>query len=349
MANPIPERSPQIKAEAAAPRMKAAICTAYGSPDVVQIRDVEKPVPKDDEVLIRVRAASLNPADWHMKRGKPHIMRLMTGLHKPKDARLGSDVAGEIEAVGRNVTEFNPGDEVFGSCHGAFAEYACALESALAKKPENVTFEQAASVPIAAYTALQGLRDKGKVQPAQKVLIHGASGGVGTFAVQIAKWLGADVTAVCSTRNVELVRSIGADRVIDYTQRDFTTDGQRYDVIFDLVGNHSLTAVRRVLNREGIYIGAGILGSSLSMIGILTGLIATLVRSRFVSQQVVMLMAKRCKDDLLLMQELLKTGKVRPVIDKCYSLSEVSEAIRHLEGKHARGKIVIAVREPHKN
>ena len=348
MANPIAQRSPQIKAAATAPRMKAAICTAYGSPDVVQIRDVEKPAPKDDEVLIRVRAASLNPADWHVKTGKPYLMRLMTGLHRPKDARLGSDVAGEIESVGRNVTEFKPGDEVFGSCHGAFAEYACALESALARKPENVTFEQAASVPIAAYTALQGLRDKGKVQPAQRVLIHGASGGVGTFAVQIAKWLGADVTAVCSTRNVDLVRSIGADRVIDYTQRDFTKDG-RYDVIFDLVGNHSLAAVRRVLNRKGIYIGAGILGSSLSMIGMLTGLIATLVRSRFMSQQVVMFMARRSKDDLLLMHELLKTGKVRPVIDKCYSLSEVPEAIRHLEGKRARGKIVIVVREPAKD
>jgi NADPH:quinone reductase-like Zn-dependent oxidoreductase len=193
MANPIAERPPRINAEAAAPRMKASICTAYGSPDAVQIQDVEKPAPKDDEVLIEVRAASLNPADWHRKRGKPRLVRLITGLRKPKDARIGSDVAGEIETVGRNVSEFKPGDQVFGSCHGAFAEYACALESAVARKPENVTFEQAAAVPIAAYTALQGLRDKGKVQPGHKVLIHGASGGVGTFAVQIAKWLGAEV------------------------------------------------------------------------------------------------------------------------------------------------------------
>jgi NADPH:quinone reductase-like Zn-dependent oxidoreductase len=349
MVNPIAERPPQINAGAAAPRMKAAICTAYGSPDVVQIWDVEKPAPKDDEVLIKVRAASLNPADWHIKRGQPRLVRLITGLGKPRDGRIGFDVAGEIETVGRNVTEFKPGDEVFGSCQGAFAEYACALESAVARKPENVTFEQAAAVPIAAYTALQGLRDKGKVQPAQKVLIHGASGGVGTFAVQIAKWLGAEVTAVCSTRNVDLVRSIGADRVVDYTQRDFTKDGQRYDVIFDLVGNHSLTAVTGVLNRKGIYIGAGILGSSASLFGMLTGMIATLVRSRFMSQQVVIFMAKRRKEDLLLLHELLKTGKVTPVIDKCYSLSQVPEAIRHLEGKHARGKIVIAVADPHNN
>jgi NADPH:quinone reductase-like Zn-dependent oxidoreductase len=255
-------------------------------------------------------------------------------------------VAGEIEAVGRNVTGFKPGDAVFGSCKGAFAEYTCTAESALVKKPENLTFEQAASVPIAAYTALQGLRDKGKVQPGQKVLIHGASGGVGTFAIQIAKWLGADVTAVCSTRNVELVRSIGADRVVDYTQRDFADEGQRYDVIFDLVGNHSLTAIRRALSREGIHIEAGVLGSAPSMIGIVTGLFTMIVLSRFMTQRIVMLMAKRSKEDLLLLCELLKTGKVKPVIDRCYRLSEVPAAIRHLEGKRARGKIVIVVQEP---
>lgn len=347
MAKRIAEGSSLAKAEVAGAQMKAAICSRYGPPNVVQIKDVERPVPKDDEVLIKVRAASLNPADWHMKRGKPHIIRLMTGLRKPKHMQLGSDVAGEIEAVGRNVTEFKPGDKVFGSCRGAFAEYACALESALVKKPQNMTFEQAAAVPIAAYTALQGLRDKGKVQPAQKVLINGAAGGVGTFAVQVAKWLGADVTAVCSTRNVDLVRSIGADRVIDYTQEDFTKGGQYYDLIFDLVANHSLTAVRRVLNSEGIYIGAGILGRS-SLTSILARLIAVPLWSRFVGQQAVMLLARRSKADLTLMHELMKAGTVTPVIDKRYRLNEVSEAIRCLEEKHARGKIIIALEDSDK-
>ena len=342
MVERIADGASTFKAKVARPYMKAAVCNRYGPPDVIQIEDVQKPVPKDDEVLIKVRAASLNPADWHMKRGKPRIIRLMTGLRKPKDPQLGFDVAGQVEAIGRNVTQFKPGDEVFGSCRGAFAEYACALESALVKKPHNVTFEAAAAVPIAAYTALQGLRDKGKLQPGQKVLINGAAGGVGTFTVQIAKWLGADVTAVCSTRNMDLVRSIGADRVIDYTQEDFTTNGQRYDLIFDLVANHSFTAAMRVLKPKGIYVGAGVLGRP-SMTGILTRLIMAPLSSRFVSQQVVMLLARRSKDDLTMMSELMKTGKVMPVIDKCYRLNEVPEAIRYLEEKHARGKIVIVV------
>ena len=222
--------------------MKAAVYTPYGPPDVVHITDVEKPVPTDHEVLIRVRAASVNPYDWHFMRGTPYFVRIPAGLRRPKITRLGVDVAGQVEAVGRSVTQFKPGDEVFGMCKGAFAEYACTSESALVMKPASVTYEQAASVPIAALTALQGLRGKGKIQPRQKVLVNGAAGGVGTFAVQIAKWFGADVTGVCSTRNVEMVRSIGADHVIDYIQQDFTRSGQRYDLIFDCVGNHSFSA-----------------------------------------------------------------------------------------------------------
>ena len=240
--------------------MKAAVYSRYGPPDVVQIKDVEKPVPKDDEVLVKVRAASVNPLDCHCIRGTPYSIRIMTGLRQPKGTRPGVDVAGEVEAVGRNVTQFKPGDEVFGGCRGAFAEYVCTSESALVVKPDNVTFEQAASVPVAAFTALQGLRDKGNIQPGQKVLINGAAGGVGTLAVQIAKWLGANVTGVCSTRNVNFVRSLGADEVIDYTREDFTTSGQRYDLFFDCVGKHSFSACRRVLNPEGIYIVVGMVG-----------------------------------------------------------------------------------------
>src|ERR1019366_8300846 len=266
----------------------------------------------------------------------------MVGLRKPKITRLGVDVAGQVEAVGRNVTQFKPGDEVFGSCRGAFAEYACTPESALVSKPNNVTFEQAASVPVAAYSALQGLRDKGHIQPGQRVLINGAAGGVGTFAVQIAKSFGAHVTGVCSTTNVDMVRSIGADRVIDYTQEDFTKGTERYDLIFDCVGNHSLLACRRVLNPKGIYIGVG--GpSGRWMIGPLASAITALVLSRFVGQNFVTILAKRSKEDLTVMHELMKAGKVTPVIDKRYTLSEVPEAIRYLEEGHARGKVVITL------
>ncbi len=240
--------------------MKTAFYTQYGPPDVVKITEVEKPAPKDDEVLISVRAASVNPYDWHFMRGMPYLLRLRVGLRKPKDTRLGVDVAGQVEALGRNVTQFKSGDEVFGLCRGAFAEYACASESKLARKPENVTFEQAASVPIAGLTALQGLRrgglgEKGEIPPGPMVLINGAAGGVGTFAVQIAKSFGANVTGVCSTSNVDMVRSIGADHVIDYTQEDFTKRGQRYDLILDCVANHSLSAFRRILNPKGLHHG----------------------------------------------------------------------------------------------
>jgi len=323
--------------------MKAAVYTRYGPPNVVvQIADVEMPVPKDNEVLIQVRAASVNPLDWHFMRGTPYFVRIMTGLRKPKITRLGVDVAGQVEAVGGNITQFKPGDEVFGSCQGAFAEYVCAPESALVTKPNNVTFEQAASAPVAAFTALQGLRDKGQIRPGQKVLINGAAGGVGTFAVQIAKSFGAEVTGVCSTRNVDMVRSIGADRVIDYTQEDFTKRGQRYDLIFDCVGNHSLSACRRVLNVKGICVMVGD-RSGRGMIGVLARLIAALVLSWFVSQKLVTFLARPSKADLSIMRELMATGKVRPVIDKRYRLNEVPDAIRYLEEGHARGKVVITL------
>jgi NADPH:quinone reductase-like Zn-dependent oxidoreductase len=321
--------------------MKAISYNRYGSPDVLKCEEVAKLAAGDNEVLIRVRAAAVNPYDWHFLRGQPYAVRIAAGgLRRPKDSRLGADVAGEIEAVGRNIRQFKPGDRVFGSCKGAFAEYACAPESKLAMKPDNVTFEQAASAPIAAYTALQGLRDKGKLQPGQKVLINGAAGGVGTFAVQIAKSFGAEVTGVCSTRNVEMVRSIGADQVVDYTQENFTTSARRYDVILDCVGNHSFSECRRVLNPRGIYVGAG--GTSDNwMIGPLTRAIKALVLSWFVSQKPVMVLAKPSKEDLAIMGELMATGRVTPVIDKRYSLTQVPEAIRYLEAGHARGKVVI--------
>ena len=323
--------------------MKAIVYHRYGSPDVLSYEEMAKPAPAENEVLIRVRAAAANPYDWHFMRGEPYPVRIMAGgLRKPKDPRLGADVAGEIEAVGRSITQFKPGDAVFGSCKGAFAEYTCASESKLAMKPDNVTFEQAASVPIAAFTALQGLRDKGKLQPGQKVLINGAAGGVGTFAVQIAKSFGAEVTGVCSTRNVGMVRSIGADQAFDYTQEDFTKSARRYDVILDCVGNHSFSECRRVLNPRGIYVGAG--GTTDNwMVGPLTSAIKALVLSWFVSQKQVMVLAKPSKEDLAIMGKLMESGKVTPVIDRSYSLSEVPEAIRYLEAGHARGKVVITV------
>jgi NADPH:quinone reductase-like Zn-dependent oxidoreductase len=320
--------------------MKAAICTRYGSPDVIQIAEVEKPAPKDHEVLIRVLAASVNPLDWHLKRGNSYFLRPMTGFRKPRNPRIGVDVAGQVEAVGPNVTEFKPGDAVFGTCEGAFAEYVCASERTLATKPDNMTFEQAAAAPIAALTALQGLRDKGKIQPGQKVLINGASGGVGTFTVQIAKAFGAGVTGVCSTKNADMVRSLGAERVIDYTREDFTKDGQRYDLIFDLVGNHSFSACRRVLNPRGIHLAAGAL-SERAMTSILARMVAALVLSGFVSQKFVMFIAEVNKRDLTVLHDLMKAGKVTPVIDKRYTLNEVPQAIRYLEERHARGKLVI--------
>jgi NADPH:quinone reductase-like Zn-dependent oxidoreductase len=322
--------------------MQAIVYHRYGSPDVLRCEETERPTPGDNEVLVKVRAASVNPYDWHFMRGLPYFLRITAGLRKPKNERLGVDVAGQVEAVGRSVTQFKPGDAVFGTCKGAFAEYACTSETALVMKPENVTFEQAASVPIAALTALQGLRDKGRIQAGQTVLINGAAGGVGTFAVQIAKSFGTNVAGVCRTGNVEMVRSIGADRVIDYTKEDFTKSAQRYDVILDSVGNHSFSACRRVLNPKGTYIAVG--GpSGRWMIGPLARLITALVLSRFASQKLVMVLAKLSKKDLTILCELMKTGKVTPVIDRRYSLIEVAAAIQYLEEGHARGKVVIAL------
>jgi NADPH:quinone reductase-like Zn-dependent oxidoreductase len=336
----------QTPSPSAAPRMKAIVYHNYGSPDVLRLEEIEKPVPNDNQVLVRVRAASVNPLDWHFMEGTPYIMRAMgVGLLKPNEARLGVDYAGTVEAVGKNVTKFKPGDEVFGGKTGAFAEYVCVLaDRAVALKPANITFEQAASVPIAGITALQGLRDKGKIQPGQKVLINGASGGVGTFAVQIAKSFGADVTVVCSTRNLELVQSIGADHVIDYTKEDFTESGQHYDLILDNVGNHSLLEFRRVLNPKGKYVMIGGGGpSDQGLIGPLVNPIKALVLSPFVSQDMGMMLAELNQKDLSILGDLMQGGKVTPVIDRTYPLSQISDALRYLEAGHARGKVVITV------
>jgi NADPH:quinone reductase-like Zn-dependent oxidoreductase len=335
------------KRDAAAPTnpMKAIRYCEYGSPDVVKLDYVEKPVPDDNQVLIKVRAASLNAFDVYLIRDS-WLGRLIFGLRKPRDTRLGQDVAGQVEAVGKYVTQFKPGDEVFGTCRGSLAEYACPSERSLVMKPPNVSFEQAASLPLAGLTALQGLRE-GKIQPGQKVLINGATGGVGTFAVQIAKSLGAEVTAVCSTRNVDLVRSIGADRVIDYTKEDFTKSDQRYDVIFDNVGNHSFAERRRVLNPKGICVLAGMGGAGVKgneAIGRIAGNIFTArALSSFTDQKFAQYRTKSSKQDLIMLGDLVETGKLRPVIERTYKLNDAHEALRSLDGGHARGKLVIAV------
>jgi NADPH:quinone reductase-like Zn-dependent oxidoreductase len=329
--------------------MKAAY-TRYGPPDVVEVNDLDKPVPRENEVLIKVRAASVNPLDWKTMKGGPYIFRLLFGQRKPRIKLLGVDVAGTVEAVGKNVSKFKPGDDVFGTCRGAFAEYACIsearsiLKSVLVTKPANVTFEQAASVPIAALTALQGLRDKGKIQPGHKVLINGASGGVGTFAVQIAKSFGANVTGVCSTRNVDMVRSLAADRVIDYTREDFTEDGQRYDLLFDAVGNASLAGCRRVLKPKGILVMVGA-PNDVSMAALLGRLIGAILMSVFVSHKLVPFIAKANSEDLNILRELMAIGKIVPVIDRRYRLNEALEALRYSERGHARGKVVIMMEE----
>ena len=326
--------------------MKAIVYCDYGVANL-KLEEIEKPVPNDDQILVRVRAASVNPYDWHFIEGTPKIMRAMgVGLRKPKDTRLGVDFAGTVEAVGKNVTQFKPGDEVFGGRGGAFGEYVCPRATrAVALKPANVTFEQAASVNIAGITALQALRDKGKVQPGQKVLINGASGGVGTFAVQIAKSLGADVTGVCSTRNIDLVKSLGADHVIDYTKEDFTKGAERYDVMLDNVGNHSLSECRGVLTPNGKYVLIG--GGGANEQGFLGGLgkaLWAMVFSKFVNQQMGMMMADANGKDLTILADMMESGKLKPVIDRTYkSLAEIPDAIRYLEQGHARGKVVITV------
>ena len=330
--------------------MKAIRFCEYGSPDVVKLDDVEKPVPNDDQVLLKVRAASLNALDAYLIRDS-WIGRLMFGLRKPRDTRLGRDVAGEVEAVGKNITQFKPGDEVFGICRGSLAEYAVTPARALVIKPPGVTFEQAASLPLAGLTALQGLRE-GKIQPGQKVLINGATGGVGTFAVQIAKWLGAEVTAVCSTRNVDLVRSIGADHVIDYTKEDFTRSDQRYDVIFDNVANHSFSERRRVLNPKGICVLAGMGGAGIKTGEALGRIVGNLFIARglssFTNQKFAQYMTKVSKEDLIMLGDLAQTGKITPVIERTCKLSDAPGAFRIFDQGHARGKIVITVEEDDK-
>ncbi|HEY2713480.1 MAG TPA: NAD(P)-dependent alcohol dehydrogenase [Chthoniobacterales bacterium] len=325
--------------------MKAITYCDYGSPDVLKVEEIEKPSPADDQVLVRVRAASINPLDWHMMEGTPYVLRLQAGLRKPKSMRLGVDFAGTVEAVGKDVTDFKVGDEVFGGRDGALAEYVCPRASrAIVHKPANISFEQAASVPIAAVTALQSLRDKAHVQPGQHVLINGASGGVGTFAVQLGKYLGAEVTGVCSTRNLELVRSLGADHVIDYTKEDFTKNGQHYDVILDLVGTQPLSWFRPALKPKGICVLIGGGGPNEGRwIGPMARPVKALLLSPFVSQQFVMFIAQLKKEDLTLLSDLMQSGKVRPVVDRTFKLDQAAEAMRYLEKGHARGKVIVAV------
>lgn len=325
--------------------MKAIVYHRYGTADVLKSEDIPKPIPKDDQVLIKVRAVALNPLDWRMLGGVPLPFRVMMKMATPTAERavgIGRDVAGVIEAVGKSVTQFKVGDEVFGTCEAAVAEYACAKESGLVEKPAEITFEQAASIPVAGLTALQGLRDKGKVQAGQRVLVNGAAGGVGTFAVQVAKSLGAEVTGVCSGSNVEMVLSIGADKVIDYTQEDFTKGTERYDIILECVGNKPFSECRPVLKPEGRYIIVGA-GHEVSMLDILATAVKAVAQSTFSRQKAVMFIAKSNQPDLTLLGELIATGKLRPVIDRTCKLDETPESLAYLEKGHARGKVVIDV------
>jgi NADPH:quinone reductase-like Zn-dependent oxidoreductase len=317
--------------------MKAIVRTQYGPPDVLQFTEVEKPTPKDNEVLLKLFAASVNPLDFYTMRGAP-LLRLIPGLRTPKDTRIGVDLAGRVEAVGQNVTQFKPGDEVFGVGRGAFAQYACAPEDKLALKPAKLSFEEAAAVPVAALTALQGLRDKGRIQQGQKVLVDGASGGVGTFAVQIAKSFGVEVTAVCGPSKVNTARSIGADHVIDYTREDFTRSGQRYDLILGANAFHSILDYRRALGKHGIYVVAGGGLPQVFQAMLLAPLLSLMggKKTRF-------FIANMNQKDLVLLKDLLETGKVTPVIDRSYPLSDAADALRYLEERHARGKVVLTV------
>lgn len=321
--------------------MKAIIINTYGSSDDLEFKDIPKPALDDNRVLVRVCAASLNPMDYKMLDGHP-LLRLIGGLRKPRSNRVGSDVAGHVEAVGRNVTQFQPGDEVFGGGRGAFAEYTHHLEASLVHKPTTLTFEQAAALPVAGLSALQGLRDKGKIQPDQRVLINGAAGGVGTFAVQIAKAYGAHVTGVCSTRNVTMVRSLGADQVIDYTREDFTQGEQRYDLILDCVGTRSLLQCRRALAAKGTLVMIG--ASPKRMVHALLRVLQGVVLSQFSGQKMIPFLAQHKQDDLLVLKELVEAGKIIPVIDRTYPLSSTAEAMRYLEAGHARGKVVISIK-----
>ncbi len=321
--------------------MKAIVYHKYGSPDVLELQEIEKPDLADDGVLVRVRAASINPTDWYAVAGTPYVARTEVGLLKPKSNRLGVDFAGTVEAVGRDVTQFRAGDEVFGGRSGAFAEYVC-VRVAVAPKPANVTFEQAAAVPVAALTALQGLRDKGQIQSGQKVLINGASGGVGTFAVQIAKAFGAEVTGVCSTKNVDIVRSIGADHVIDYTREDFTRSDRRYDLMLDVAGSRSWSECRRVLNPQATLVIVGAPKGN-RLFGPLSHIVKVRLAALRSSQKVVFFIAKFNKPDMVVLGELLEAGKVTPVIDRRYKLSDIADAFRYMGEGHARGKVVITM------
>jgi NADPH:quinone reductase-like Zn-dependent oxidoreductase len=323
--------------------VQAAIYHRYGSPDVIELREIPKPTPTEEQVLVRVHAASVNPYDWHFLRGVPSFFRLFIGVRKPRLPRLGADVAGIVEAVGARVARFKVGDAVFGTAKGSFAEYACAVASQLAVKPQEISFEQAACLPIAGITALQGLRDKGEVQTGETILINGAAGGVGSLAVQIAKSLGARVTGVCSTTNLGLLRSIGADEVIDYTHEDFAQTCQQYDLLFDLVGNRPLADCLRVLHPHGIYIACGGGGPDRSSWNLLAELFTNAVQSRFVSQKMPGLLAKINPQDLIILADLVRRGSVIPLIDRTYSLGEIAAAARHVESGHARGKVVITI------
>ena len=324
-------------------KMKAIVYRCYGPPEVLHLEDVEKPVPADDELLVRVHAASVNPLDWHFLRGVPYLMRMQAGFGRPKDPRLGVDFSGTVEAVGKNVTRFKPGDAVYGARGGTLAEYVTVRESRnVVPKPERLSFEQAAAVPVAAVTALQALRDHGKLMPGQKVLINGASGGVGTFAVQIAKALGAEVTGVCSTRNVEMVRSLGADHVIDYTKQDFTRGTQRYDVIVDNVSTQSFLKVKDVLEPDGRYVIVGSIDDGRWLGGLKAPLKAKMW-SLFAKQKPTFFLARIEPEDLAYLSELMTAGKVTPVVDRTYPLAQAGEAIGYLEQGHARGKVVVVV------
>jgi len=325
------------------PTMKAIVREQYGAPDVLELKELPKPVVDDDGVLVRVRAASINAYDWHMMRGQPFLVRMSEGWRRPKNVAMGVDLAGQVEAVGKNVTQFRPGDEVYGARTGALAEYVRGgPKSALAPKPAGLTFAEAAAVNMAGTTALQGLRDKGQLKPGQRVLINGATGGVGSFAVQIAKAFGAHVTAVCSTRNLDMVRSLGADEVIDYTREDFTRSGQRYDLILDVAASRSLSACRRVLTPNGTLVLVGV-ADGRHMVPIAARLLAAMIWSRFRRQKMLPFMAHNSAADLLVLKDLIEAGKVKPVIDRTYPLGETAEAMRYLETGHARGKVVITV------
>ncbi len=322
--------------------MKAIVRDRYGSPDVLELREIEMPMMGDDDVLVRVRAAAVNPADWHLMSGLPYVARAAFGLRTPKNRLLGRDVAGTVEAVGKGVAQLARGDEVYGEVEaGSFAEYVCVPQEFAEPKPASLTFEQAAAVPLAGTTALQGLRDAGALQPGQSVLINGASGGVGTFAVQIARSFGADVTGVCGSGNADLVRSLGADHVIDYAREDFARAGKQYDLIFDLAGNRSLGDLRHALTPEGtLVLSSGSGGRWFGPVGQIAG---ALVRSPFLRQKLRTLVARRSKSDLAVLKELVASGKVRPVVDRTYPLSETADAVRYLELGHARGKVVVVV------